>query len=529
MPRESCGGIWCRGLYSCYWKSHSDRKPKRSCCWFSVVTVAALLSLCWMYVCLTSFNDREDVNWMAFTILQHWVNWFLVVVILSAMLTVYFVLLLVFALFQLVLKESLDLHCVHKVFLFAGVVFMVLGTIGISIKWTIEWRTVLLSLQATAPFLQMGGVGALILVSWPVFKWFCNTDRTGSKVFLMAVFLSISVAIFLSPLLIQSPCLFEPGRNLTTKPKLIGHRGAPMLAPENTMMSFQRSMECGVMAFETDVQLSKDGVPFLMHDHTGHFLTRTTDVKQKFPGIDFNHSKNITWAQLQTLNAGDWFLKTNPFGSVSQLSEQEKDTAMNQSIPSLQELLGLSNAHNISVIFDLKSDLENNDTLTVVKKILDSNISQELIHWLPSEHREDVRKMAPQFRQVYDNVSEMILAGGDHLNVKYSELSTADIRSFRNKSVSVNLWVVNERWLFSLVWCSGASSVTTNACPLLMNMSQPDWTMNTRTYLSIWIAVDLGALLIMFLLFIYQWKSKKISFRLESERNLLPHSHSLWS
>lgn len=27
------------------------------------------------------------------------------------------------------------------------------------------------------------------------------------------------------------------------------------LAPENTMMSFKRSVECGVIAFETDVQL----------------------------------------------------------------------------------------------------------------------------------------------------------------------------------------------------------------------------------------------------------------------------------
>lgn len=27
------------------------------------------------------------------------------------------------------------------------------------------------------------------------------------------------------------------------------------LAPENTMMSFKRSIECGVIAFETDVQL----------------------------------------------------------------------------------------------------------------------------------------------------------------------------------------------------------------------------------------------------------------------------------
>lgn len=48
-------------------------------------------------------------------------------------------------------------------------------------------------------------------------------------------------------------------------------------------------------------------------------------------------------------------------------------------------------------------------------------------------------------------------------------------RELRGKNVSVNLWVVNERWLFSLLWCTGASSVTTNACHIFKNMSKPDW------------------------------------------------------
>lgn len=33
-----------------------------SCCWFTFVTAVTLPSMCWMYFCLVSFNDREDVN-----------------------------------------------------------------------------------------------------------------------------------------------------------------------------------------------------------------------------------------------------------------------------------------------------------------------------------------------------------------------------------------------------------------------------------------------------------------------------------
>lgn len=46
----------------------------------------------------------------------------------------------------------------------------------------------------------------------------------------------------------------------------------------------------------------------------------------------------------------------------------------------------------------------------------------------------------------------------------------------------MNLWVVNERWLFSLLWCAGASSVTTNSCHLLKDMAWPDWVMVSSAY-----------------------------------------------
>uniref|UniRef100_A0A4W5JKQ5 Glycerophosphodiester phosphodiesterase domain containing 2 n=1 Tax=Hucho hucho TaxID=62062 RepID=A0A4W5JKQ5_9TELE len=359
----------------------------------------------------------------------------------------------------------------------------------------------------------MGGVGALTLVSWLVFQGFHRSRRVASKILIMVVFAGVSVAMFLSPILIQSPCLMEE-KPLPTKPALFGHRGAPMLAPENTLMSFRRSVGCNVTAFETDVQLSKDRVPYLMHDNNNHFLRRTTDVLQKFPGKDFNHSTNLTWEELQELNAGEWFLKTDPFHSVSQLSEQEKKTAGNQSVPSLLQLLDLAKTHNTSVIFDLKNDDNNdtNDTNETVKTILNSGIPHDKILWLPPKHREDVKKVAPGFKHVYSNVADMNRDGADHLNVKYSALSTTEIRELRNRNVSVNLWVVNEPWLFSLLWCSGASSVTTNACSILQDKNQPDWTMGLDTYRCIWITVDLGSLLIMFTLFILQRRKERHRF-----------------
>ncbi|KAK0132900.1 Glycerophosphodiester phosphodiesterase domain-containing protein 5 [Merluccius polli] len=506
-----CGRVCFRGFYSCSWRRPGNRVKKHEGGWLSFVFLVCLLTVGWMYICLVTFNDRDDVNWKGFSWLKQWVNWFMVVIIISTVLTCYCILLLVFALFQIALKEPLHLHWLHKVVLFFGVVFITLAVIGISCMWTTEWPTVLLSLQATGPFLQIGAVVALTLLSWFVFHSIHTARRVGSKILIGVTFTVMVIAVYLSPLLIQhhTPCLVDPGQ-IPPRPQLIGHRGAPMLAPENTMMSFKRSVACNVTAFETDVQISGDKVPFLMHDHHMGFLLRTTDAKHRFSGRNIKRSSELKWEELQNLNAGEWFLKTDPFHTVSQLSVEEEERARNQTIPSLLQLLDLAQEHSISIMFDLKNeDKEVNDAMITVKTIQKSGIDPRLILWLPPKRRSDVIKQAPDFKQVYSNIVDMERAGGSYLNLKYSSLNTSKLRELGQNNVTVNLWVVNESWLFSLLWCTGVSSVTTNSCHRFQHMSHPDWTLGPTQYISVWITVDLLSLLIMSGLVIYKGRLRQ--------------------
>src|SRR5438309_1688088 len=55
--------------------------------------------------------------------------------------------------------------------------------------------------------------------------------------------------------------------------EIAGHRGAAGIAPENTLPSFEAAWAAGVAWVETDVRLTGDGVPVLLHDAT---LDRTT-------------------------------------------------------------------------------------------------------------------------------------------------------------------------------------------------------------------------------------------------------------
>ncbi|MFM2287572.1 MAG: hypothetical protein RL684_715, partial [Pseudomonadota bacterium] len=56
---------------------------------------------------------------------------------------------------------------------------------------------------------------------------------------------------------------------------LVAHRGNAAECPENTLPAFQSALQLGVRFLELDVQLSRDGVPIVIHDH---LLARTTGL-----------------------------------------------------------------------------------------------------------------------------------------------------------------------------------------------------------------------------------------------------------
>jgi glycerophosphoryl diester phosphodiesterase len=79
------------------------------------------------------------------------------------------------------------------------------------------------------------------------------------------------------------------------RPLVIGHRGNPEAAPENTVASILSAFAVGADFAEVDVRLTRDGVPVIFHDET---LERTTNGH----GALADH----TLADLKRLDAGAW-------------------------------------------------------------------------------------------------------------------------------------------------------------------------------------------------------------------------------
>ncbi len=131
----------------------------------------------------------------------------------------------------------------------------------------------------------------------------------------------------------------------------IAHRGYSGKFDENTMLAFKKAIEYGADGIETDVQLSKNGVPVIMHDET---LDRTTD------GIGF--LKNYTFEELKKF-------KTKSVGSAALRKKELKQNYNSEEIeyfkknkgeeiPSLKELLELVASSDLKVLnLELKNSI----------------------------------------------------------------------------------------------------------------------------------------------------------------------------
>lgn len=128
-----------------------------------------------------------------------------------------------------------------------------------------------------------------------------------------------------------------------------GHRGDRSSAPENTMPALLAALN-GPMGFvETDIQLTKDGVPVLMHDS---FVNRTTNGTGRV--------SELTFEEIRRLDAGAWyspaFAGTRVPKLESLLSALQAKQAEGTPKKALLELKGYWTLEKVTIVTDLIAD-----------------------------------------------------------------------------------------------------------------------------------------------------------------------------
>ena len=113
-------------------------------------------------------------------------------------------------------------------------------------------------------------------------------------------------------------------------PRIIGHRGVKDLAPENTLESIIEAFRIGLKWIEVDVKISKDNIPFLLHDDDFDRTTNGTGTASSY-----------NYSQIKKLDAGKFFYK--------------KDTKIYP--PTLKEVLSLCQKNKGGINIELKPNL----------------------------------------------------------------------------------------------------------------------------------------------------------------------------
>ncbi|KAL6116408.1 gdpd5 [Pungitius sinensis] len=499
------------GIYGCRWKryqrSHDDT-TKWELLWSVILLFTFCLLLVWFYFWWEAHNDYNEFNWFLYNRSGEWSDGTVPILATTAAGFTYVAFLMVLALCHVALGQQLNLHWLHKIGVAAALLTTTVGVISVNQTWGEEWDVVPISLQATGPFLHIGALAAVTALSWIVAGQVARSEKTMFQVVVVLLYLSLLLGLYMAPLCITSPCIMDPS-TLKQRPDVIGHRGAPMLAPENTLWSFQKALQMNVTGFEADVSISVDGVPFLMHDDT---LRRTTDVEKVFPDRRMEDASSFNWTDLQQLSAGRWFLKEDPFWMVRTLSPREKELIANQSVCSLEQLLKLASYHNSTVVFRLRRPPPThpcyhswiNDTLQAV---LQSGVPQGLVMWTPDEYRAQVRRRAPGLIQTSarkDSPQGLQQHGVSRLLLRYNQASTQEIRNFSQSNVNLTLYTINEPWLYSVLWCSGVSSVSSEASHILRKVPYPIWLMRPDEYCLMWVSMDLISFAVVIGIFIFQ-------------------------
>lgn len=271
----------------------------------------------------------------------------------------------------------------------------------------------------------------------------------------------------------------------------IGHRGARSLAPENTMTAFIKAFAVGAHGVETDVSVSSDGNLVLFHDNT---LVRTSNVIELFPDRKKQSITTFTWAELQTLDVGSWFVDTDPFGTIRQgmISPQECLEMRGLGIPLLAELLEFVQEKSWFVNIEIKTLPREKHNFPVVEELLAllerMKVDPQLFSISSFHHRYlyEVNALRPDLEinaLLGDKVGRAQQWGDftfDIYNANVRKTDAKQIQKARKHDCRVNLYTVNDleemRYFLSL----GVEKIITDYPQLLSALAvdeipQIDW------------------------------------------------------
>ncbi len=229
--------------------------------------------------------------------------------------------------------------------------------------------------------------------------------------------------------------------------KVWAHRGASAHAPENTLPAFELAEVLGADGIELDVQLSKDGVPVVIHDER---IDRVSDGA--------GNVRDYTLEELRGFNMNQKF---PAYGHVV--------------MPTLSEVYDLVKRTDLVVNLELKNSVvfyEGMEELVLElareKRLEDRVIYSSFNHYSMRK----LKKLDPSARVALLYSDGILDAAGYaerngayavHPSLKNMEYPGLDlVRECHDRNIRVHVWTVNEEADFASMKAAGVDAVITN-------------------------------------------------------------------
>lgn len=215
----------------------------------------------------------------------------------------------------------------------------------------------------------------------------------------------------------------------STTPLVIGHRGAPAVAPENTAASFREALKAEADLIELDYYVAKDGTHVVFHDKT---LDRTTDAVEAFGGEKLP-VVDRSWVELSRLDAGSWY----------------DARFAGEPIPQLNEALDLIQSGSVTLIERKHGPAKPLVEMLAEKKLTDSVVVQAF-DW---DYLKDVAKLEPKIvigalgsKELGPAQIEQVAAidGLDFVGWSYKDVTPAAVEALHAKNLKVFTYTVND-------------------------------------------------------------------------------------
>lgn len=214
--------------------------------------------------------------------------------------------------------------------------------------------------------------------------------------------------------------------------KIIAHRGANKLAPQNTLAAFRKATEYDIDGFEMDVHLSKDGKIVVCHNYE---IDETSNGKGSI--------KDMTFEELRSYDFGGYF----------------SEEFAGEKIPALEEFLEIAKGYD-TVNIEVKTPPEKNDlvkkTIECVRKF--GMEKQVILSCFTKECMVESKELAPEIRTgfLYDMRSKEVMEvmtdpaafckkyNLDALHPLVMLVSEEFVKKCQDGNIDLNVWTVND-------------------------------------------------------------------------------------